>query len=122
MASFDQFELRQLYADAAFVVMPLVENDFQAGITAILEAMAMGKAVICSRTVGQTDLIVDGVSGLYVPPGDPRALRDAMQRLIDHPEDAAALGRAGRRWVEEHADTGYYVERFRPLLAAKTVR
>ena len=44
----DQYELRQLYAEASFVVVPLVETDFQAGITTILEAMSMGLAV-CAR-------------------------------------------------------------------------
>ena len=42
------------------VVVPLVENDFQAGITTILEAMSMGRAVICTRTTGQTDAVADG--------------------------------------------------------------
>ena len=31
----------------------------------------MGKAVVCTRTSGQTDVVVDGDNGLYVPPGDP---------------------------------------------------
>ncbi len=56
----DQFELRQLYADAALVVVPLQETDFQAGITSILEAMSMARAIVCTRTTGQTDTIVDG--------------------------------------------------------------
>ena len=49
---YDLFALRQLYADSAFVVVPLEVTDFQAGITTILEAMSMGKAVICTRTPG----------------------------------------------------------------------
>ena len=62
--------LRQLYADADVVVMPLHDVDFQAGITTILEAMAMARPVICSRTRGQTDTIVDGENGIYVTPGN----------------------------------------------------
>ncbi len=60
---FDLFELRQVYADAAIVVVPLEETDFQAGITTILEAMSMGRAIVCTRTTGQRDTIVDGVTG-----------------------------------------------------------
>ena len=67
-------DLRQLYADSSIVVMPLQETDFQAGITTILEAMAMARPVICTRTTGQTDVIVDGATGIYVPPDDPAAL------------------------------------------------
>ncbi|MDZ7632021.1 MAG: glycosyltransferase family 4 protein [Gemmatimonadaceae bacterium] len=105
---FSQFELRQLYADSRFLVMPLYDVEFQAGVTAILEAMAMGKAVICSRTAGQTDVIVDGETGIYVPPGDPAALRAAIQHLLDHPDEAERMGRAGRRVIEERMQLDVY--------------
>ena len=88
-------DLRQLYADSRFVVMPLHDVEFQAGITTILEAMAMGKAVVCSKTRGQTDALVDGVTGIYVPPGDPRALREAIERLLEDPQLASELGQSG---------------------------
>jgi glycosyltransferase involved in cell wall biosynthesis len=93
-------ELRRLYAQARFVVVPLRDVDFDAGVTTITEAMAMGKAVIVSRTRGQTDVIRDGETGLYVPPGDPAALRAAIQHLLDHPSEADRMGRAGRAVVE----------------------
>jgi glycosyltransferase involved in cell wall biosynthesis len=104
-------DLRRLYAESAFVVMPLADVDFQAGITTILEAMAMERAVICTRTPGQTDTIVDGVTGLYVSPGDSDALRHAIVDLLDHPERAREMGEAGRRWVREHADIEVYAAR-----------
>jgi glycosyltransferase involved in cell wall biosynthesis len=113
---YDLFELRQLYADAAFVVVPLEDTDFQAGITTILEAMAMGKAVVCTLTRGQTDVVVDGENGLSVPPGDPVALRQAIERLLADPAEAARFGVNGRRWVEEHADLDAYVARLATLL------
>jgi glycosyltransferase involved in cell wall biosynthesis len=129
IGSFKYEELRRLYARAAFVVVPLYDVDFQAGITTILEAMAMGKAVIVTHTRGQFDVIEDrravtrGVpprprepgllhvfaaahdlpvepNGLYVPPGDPEALRRAITYLLEHPEERARLGAAGRRAVE----------------------
>lgn len=108
---FNQHELRQVYADSRFLVMPLLDVDFQAGVTAILEAMAMSRAVICSRTPGQTDVIVEGETGLYVPPGDVPALRAAIQRLLDHPEEAERMGRAGRKLVEDEMSLDCYVER-----------
>lgn len=104
------FELRQLYVEAAFVVMPLVEVDFQAGITTILEAMSMELAVVCTRTRGQTDTIVDGETGVYVPPADADALRAAITRLLDDPQDAARLGGNAREWVASHADVGQYAK------------
>ncbi len=114
--AFSQYDLRQLYADAAFVVVPLLETDFQAGITTILEAMAMGRAVVCSRTAGQTDTIEDGVTGVYVPPGDVAALRTAIGALLADPERAGRLGAAGRDWVREHADIDVYAARLAAAL------
>jgi glycosyltransferase involved in cell wall biosynthesis len=116
---FNLFDLRQLYADASFVAVPLQETDFQAGITTILEAMSMGKAVVCTRTTGQTDAIVDGETGVYVPPGDVRALRSAIEGLVDQPETATRLGEAGRRWVREHADIDVYCVRLAADLARR---
>jgi glycosyltransferase involved in cell wall biosynthesis len=115
---YDLHALRQLYADAAFVVVPLEDTDFQAGVTTILEAMAMGKAVVCSRTRGQTDILVEGETGLYVPPADPGALRAAIERLLADPGEAARLGANGRRWVVEHAELDGYVARLAALVRA----
>ncbi len=100
---YDYAGLRQLYAESAFVVVPLYETDFQAGVTTILEAMAMGKAVIATRTTGQTDVIQDGVTGLTVAPGDIGGWRAAITRLRDDAALRERLGRAARRWVEENA-------------------
>jgi len=101
MGSMSFRELRDLYARSRFVVLPILPTDTDNGVTAMLEAMAMGKAVICSRVAGQRDVLRDGVSGIFVPPEDPRALRKAMEFLWTHPEECERMGRAGRQQVEE---------------------
>lgn len=118
-------ELRELCASSRFAVVPLADVEYDAGVTALTEAMALGKAVIVTRTRGQIDLIQDGVQGIYVRPRDPRALRVAIEHLFAHPEEADRMGRAGRALVEErHTLTGY-VERLatilrrEPLVAAR---
>ncbi len=119
---FTQFDLRQLYADSAFMVMPLYNVTFQAGVTAILEAMAMERAVICSLTPGQTDVIRDGETGVYVPPEDAGALRAAIQRLLDAPELAAEMGHRGRRVIDDEMNLDVYVTRLRGYLATLAAR
>jgi glycosyltransferase involved in cell wall biosynthesis len=109
-------ELRQLYADSRFVVVPLYENDFQAGITTILEGMAMGKAIVTTRTTGQIDTIRDGCNGLYVPPGDVGALRAALVRLLDDSEETARLGATARRDLEAAMTLDHWVERIACVL------
>jgi glycosyltransferase involved in cell wall biosynthesis len=94
-------ELRTLYARSRFVVLPLYPTDTDNGVTAMTEAMAMGKAVICTRVDGQRDVLEDGVNGIFVPPRDPRALRDAIEYLWTHPEECERMGREGRKRIEQ---------------------
>ena len=108
---FDLFELRELYASSSFVVMPLYDVDFQAGITTILEAMSMARPVVCTRTPGQTDTITDDVTGIYVGIGDVAELRQAIIGLLEDAERTERLGRQAREWVVAQADVVVYAER-----------
>jgi glycosyltransferase involved in cell wall biosynthesis len=102
-------DLRLLCARARFIVVPTDDVEFAAGSTALKEAMAMGKAVIVTRSRGQVDYVRHNVNGLYVPPGDPVALRETILHLLRHPEEAARMGRAGRALVEERLTLDAYV-------------
>jgi glycosyltransferase involved in cell wall biosynthesis len=113
---FTQYELRQLYADSCFMVMPLEDVKFQAGVTAMLECLAMGKAVICSRVPGQTDVIVDNENGRYVPPQDPSKLSTEIRRLLSNPAEADRLGNNGRKLVESEMSLDLYAQRLASFL------
>jgi glycosyltransferase involved in cell wall biosynthesis len=103
-------ELRKLYSRCRFVVISLLPTDSDNGQTAIMEAMAIGKPVICTRVKGQVDVIQDGITGIYVPQGDPEALREAIVDLWSDPERADRMGRAARRYVEEHHTADQFAE------------
>ena len=109
----DYATLRDLYARARVVVVPVLETDFQAGITTVLEAMAMGKAVVATATRGQAGAVRDGINGLTVAPGDVRALRQAVTYLFENPGERARLGRAARQAVLDD----FSVESYGRLLA-----
>jgi glycosyltransferase involved in cell wall biosynthesis len=126
--------LREIYAGARFVVVPLHDVDFQAGIITILEAMSMGKAVIVSRTRGQTGVVSGPLmergrlrdigentspahTGIYVPPGDPASLRDAITWLIERPAVAARMGAAGRALVDAELSLERFVDRMAAIIA-----
>jgi glycosyltransferase involved in cell wall biosynthesis len=66
------------------------------GIVA-LEALMMGKPVIASHIGGLSDFIVNGETGLLVPPGDSQALREAIQYLIDNPEQRKRMGNMAKQ-------------------------
>lgn len=84
---------------------------------ALLEAMAMRRAVISTPVGAIPELVDDGVNGILVPPGDPVALADAIERLLADPLLRQRLGDAARRKVEERFDIrrniGRYGELFR---------
>ena len=107
----DHLTLRSVYARASVVVVPLVPTDFQAGVTTLLEAMAMAKAVVVTATAGQTDVVVDGVTAVAVPPGDPRALREAVEGLLANPQERRRLGRNAREAVERDFSLDVYSAR-----------
>jgi glycosyltransferase involved in cell wall biosynthesis len=147
VASFDYEALRRVYARSAVVVVPLDDIDFQAGVTTILEAMSMGKPVIVTHSQGQTDVVEDrrtatrgaavrarpasvlreiaeaqGIhvqpTGFYVPPDDPAALRRAIVHLLDHPQERARLGAAGRKTIESLVTVDLFAQRVRKLVQA----
>lgn len=65
----------------------------------VLEAMAAAKPVIATAIGGTDEAVVDGVTGILVPPADPAALSAAIRRILDDPGAAAHLGAAGRQRV-----------------------
>lgn len=107
--------LRDLYAEARFVVVPLRPDTRNAsGISTIMEAGAMGKAVIVSDSDGVREFVRDGETGLVVPARDPVALRAAIARLLADPALCRYLGQGARRFMEATADPVV----FAPKLAA----
>lgn len=113
-----RYELREMYARSALAVVPIKQNKYQTGIATILEMMAMGKCVIATKTEGQTDTIVDGVTGVYVPPGDPLALKRAISDLLANPDRTREIGRAARQFIEREAGLDLFVERMKSALVA----
>jgi glycosyltransferase involved in cell wall biosynthesis len=71
----------------------------------LLESMAVGTPVVCTRVGGMPEYMLDGKTGFIVTPNDPSTLRDRVLRLLDHPALAAEMGRAGHRHVQQYGWT-----------------
>jgi phosphatidylinositol alpha-mannosyltransferase len=69
----------------------------------LIEAFAAGTPVIASQIAGYRDVVSDGVDGMLVPPADPQALAEELQRFWLEPERRLAMGDAGRRSAERYA-------------------
>ncbi len=84
----------------------------------LLEAMALGRAVIAPDVGGVRDLVIDGETGLLFPAGSPDQLAHRMLELARRPDLAAELGRRGRARVREHFALSSMAERYGDLYRA----
>ncbi|MBN2145979.1 MAG: glycosyltransferase family 4 protein [Anaerolineales bacterium] len=90
-------QFRGLNWGSKFVVVPLDAVRQAAGITSVLWAMAAGKATIASDVPGLHDYLVEGDTGLFVPPRDVVKLRHAIEYLWNNPGEAGRLGENARQ-------------------------
>ena len=70
--------------------------------TVILEAMSLVRPVVSTRLAGIPESVIDGVTGLLVPPGDSQTLADALDKLIRNSAMRSSFGAAGRDRIEKH--------------------
>jgi glycosyltransferase involved in cell wall biosynthesis len=95
LASFDVFAFPSLYEGLC---------------VAVIEAQAAGVPVVATPVGGIRETVVDGETGLLVPPRDPRALAAAIHRLLDDRELACRLADEARRRVGERFSEQRMVE------------
>jgi glycosyltransferase involved in cell wall biosynthesis len=91
-------DVARVIAAADVVVLPSHAEGFP---LAVLEAMACGKPVIATPVGGVAEAVVDGVTGLLTPPGNPAALAEAIARLVSDEALRRRMGAAARRRIEE---------------------
>jgi glycogen synthase len=104
----------QLYSHAAVFCCPSVYEPF--GLIN-LEAMACEAPVVASAVGGILEVVEDGKTGLLVPPAQPAALAQAITRVLDNPDLARDMGKAGRRRVEEKFSWASVAERTEQVYA-----
>ncbi len=105
---FGEDYLREL-AVARLVVIPLAVSDISAGQMVLIQAMALGRAVIITDTPTVRDYVRDGEDALLVPRADPAALRSAILQVLTDPALCARLGAAARASYEARFSTEAHV-------------
>jgi glycosyltransferase involved in cell wall biosynthesis len=116
--TYDYPKLRRLYAEASCVVVPLYQAWHACGYAVIADAMAMAKPIVATRTHTPGDFLVEGETGFYVAPGDVAGLADRIRFLLDHPDEAARMGRRGRERAEALFSVEAYCERIEKVIAS----
>lgn len=82
----------------------------------MFESMAAGKPLVAALWGEGAEMVETAQCGLVVEPGDPKALRDAVEKLAADPKLATTLGRHGREYAVAHYDRDAIAERLRSLL------
>lgn len=101
-------ELRDQFRAASIFVLP----SYSEGLPlALLEAMAWGVAPVISCVGSVPEVIVDGVNGVLVTPGDVEELASRLNHLVSHPSEAQRLGDRARHDWEESYDSATYASR-----------
>lgn len=88
-----QADVAKLYRTSAVFCLP---SHVEPSSVAAIEAATHGLPIVATRLGGFVDSVVDGVTGLLVPPKDPEALAEALCQLIGDPARAEQMGAAGR--------------------------
>lgn len=116
-----QPEIIKFMKSANMMIAPSVisEDGDRDGLpTVLLESMALGTPVISTQVAGIPELVQDGVTGLCVPPNDPEALADAIERLLDDPELCKTLSLNSRALIESEYDEDKNVAVLQQLFSA----
>jgi hypothetical protein len=109
-------ELRTLYQRADVVVLPLLENRYSAGLTALFEAVACGTPVIVTRSPGTIDNLIDEGLLIGVPPGDPEALSVAVKLVLADPEASLSRAAAARNKILTSYSAARFLDRLEGIL------
>ena len=109
---------RERLAGARVVALPVLENTYSGATTVLLQAMALEKAVVVSRTSAITTGygLVDGENCRLVAPGDAVSFAKSVQDLLDDELHARALGASARRIAERELTWSRYVDRIEHAL------
>ncbi len=94
-----RYDIPELLSRLSLLVVPSVGEEAFGRV--VIEAGACGVPVVATRMGGLVDIVEDGKDGLLVPVDDPRALAEAVIRLVKEPELGAALARSLRQKVED---------------------
>jgi glycosyltransferase involved in cell wall biosynthesis len=113
-------ELIDLIARSMIVALPLEPRQISIGQSVLLEAMAMGKAVVATRVNGTADYVDHMTTGILVPPRDVAALKDAIDRLAGDAELRRQLGRAALERITTRHLPAHYAAGVANVLGARS--
>lgn len=101
-------DMPKIFQQSTIVVLP----SYREGMPkSLLEAAACGRPIITTNVPGCRDSILDGITGILVPVGDPNSLTLSLKKLLKNPNLINSMGKAGRNLAEKRFDIEYVVKK-----------
>ena len=114
-------ELPRYYQTSSIVIFPSVvdpQGDREGFGLVLVEALGCACAAVISDLPAMRDIVTDGRTGIIVPQKDPDAIAEQVIELLNQPQRARELGRAGRQYVLERFDWDRIAQRYEELMAS----
>jgi glycosyltransferase involved in cell wall biosynthesis len=92
-------DMLTVYQQAHIIALPSVGEGLS---TALIEAAACGRPIVAADVPGCREVVIDQQNGFLVPPNNPQALADALEKLVRDPTLRSKMGAAGRQRVLDH--------------------
>lgn len=96
------YELSLLVAQSRCVCICCQKSNYTVGLTTVVEAMALGLPILCTRNPQMPMDLEAAGCGIYLEPGDTAGWERAIRYIADHPEGAKEMGRKGRLLAEKY--------------------
>jgi glycosyltransferase involved in cell wall biosynthesis len=101
----------------------VMSSDWEGLPLALLEAASGSLPTVATNVAGNGEVVVDGETGYLVPPGDPMALAQGMERVMDMTDDErSAVGEAARERVVARFDLAVVADRWQAIYEAELER
>jgi glycosyltransferase involved in cell wall biosynthesis len=108
-------EVARLLSRSDVLVLPSFDENLP---MSVIEGMAAGLAIIATPVGAVEDIIIDGETGLLVPPGNSKAIAEAITLLFTRPDLRATLAENAKAFQHQNLDIGLYVENLEKLWMA----
>lgn len=95
----DYGSLGDYFRNADVFVLPTLEDTW--GVV-VLEAMALGKPVLCSKWAGASEMVIEGENGFLFEPHQPEELAEVMRRFIEQPNLSVSMGYKSQQLMAQH--------------------
>ncbi len=110
--AYDWRELLQLYRDCDLAVISLFENNYQAGLTTMFEALACRRPVVITRSPGIIQELIDAGIVIGVNPEDSDELRQVILKLLNNPKQARIQAEKGYQLMLQKYNHRKYIQAF----------